>query len=142
MMSIRRSSSPLDLRPLEEIEAAAVAADIVDQRVVAVGADAGRQADDGRVLRHEIGDAAHDERRAERHDEGGHFQLGDDDAIDEADESRGAHDRRDEADDDRRKERHAGVEGRRGCASADSTEARLITQPTDRSMPAAMMTKV
>ncbi len=27
-------------------------------------------------------------------------------------------------------------------ASADSTEARLITQPTERSMPAAMMTKV
>ena len=27
-------------------------------------------------------------------------------------------------------------------ASAESTDARLITQPTERSMPAAMMTKV
>ena len=42
------------------------------------------------------------------------------------------------------------TEGKRGMppsnadrsASAESTEARLMTQPTERSMPAAMMTKV
>ena len=34
------------------------------------------------------------------------------------------------------------MEGGDRSASAESTEARLMTQPTERSMPAAMMTKV
>ena len=107
---MRRRSSPANLGPVEEIEPAALAADMIDQRIVAIGADVGGQADHRRVLRHEIGDAAHDERGAERHDEGRHLELGDDDAVDEADDRR-APDAGGEPDEDGRKERNAGIEG-------------------------------
>ena len=110
MRSIRRSSSPRDLGRREEVEAAALAADQVDQRLVAVGADALRQADDRGVLRHQQRHAAHDERGAEGDDEGRHLELGDDRAVDEPDR-RGAGDRGEKADDRRREQRHPGVEG-------------------------------
>ena len=107
---MRRRSSPPTSRPVEEIEPAALAADVIDQRIVAIGADAGGQADHRRVLRHQIGDAAHDERGAERHDEGRDLELGDDDAVDEADDRR-APDAGGEPRDHRGKQGNAGIEG-------------------------------
>ena len=78
-------------RRREEIEAAALAADRVEQRFVAVGANAFRQPDHGGVLRHQQRDAAHDEGGAEGDDEGRHLQLGDDRAVDQADETGADH---------------------------------------------------
>ena len=88
----------------------------------------------------QIGDAAHDERGAERDDEGRHLELGDDDAVDEADDAAPAT----PAANPMTTEGKSGTPALKAprIASAERTEARLITQPTDRSMPAAMMTKV
>ena len=99
-----------DLGRRQPVEAAALAADEVGERLVAVGADAGGQADDGGVLGHEQRHAAHDEGRAEGDDEGGDLELGDDDAVEEADDGGGG-DGGGEADDGGGEERHAGVEG-------------------------------
>ena len=118
-----------DLGSMEEMEPAALAGDVVNERIVAVGADAVRQADDGRVLAHEVGDAADDERGPERDDERRHLQFGDDDAVDEADRRRPA-DAGDEAGDDRGKERRAAIErGAQGQRRKDRGEAH---HPADR----------
>ena len=64
----------------QEIWTARLAADEIDESFIAMGPNAWRQANHRGIFRHHERNATHDERAAQRHDEGRHFQLGDDDA--------------------------------------------------------------
>ena len=99
------------LGPVKEVQAATFTSDVVDQRVVAVATDAGRQTDDGSVLGQEQGDASNDEGAPQCHDEGRHLELGDDHTVEETDESRSADGGR-EPEHGGKKQWHSAVVGR------------------------------